>query len=118
MKFIFIAMVALLTGCSTSQINLPYEQPVGCNSSDAIAQWKARMPQYTKKRILSELLMGNPDARIMATGGTPKTVERRDKDNKQVEVVVNELGNIVRAIDSRTGCDIGPLDFARRGVKL
>lgn len=116
MKFIFIFMVAVLTGCSTSQTNLTYEQPVGCTSSEAVAQWKARMPQYTKKRILSEVLMGNPDARIMATGGTAKTVERRDKDNKLVEVVVNEAGNIVRAIDSRTGCDIGPFEYARRGV--
>jgi hypothetical protein len=117
MKFIFIAMAVLLSGCATSHTTRSFDQPAGCSASDAVAQWKARMPQYSKKRILSEALMGNPNARIMATGGIERIVEQWDKDNKQIKVLVNEAGNIIRATDSKTGCDITPTEYYRRVIK-
>lgn len=116
MKPIFVALAIVLTGCATSHTSRSYEQPAGCTTSDAVDQWKARLPQYSKKRILVETLIGNPDARIMATGGTEKKVRRLDKDKNLVEVLVNEAGNIILATEFRTGCHIGPSEYYRRDI--
>lgn len=116
MKPFFVALAILLTGCATSHPSRSYDQPAGCTTADAVDQWKARLPQYSKRRVLVETLIGNPDARIMATGGAEKIVQRRDKDNKLVEVLVNEAGNIILVMDSRTGCHIGPIEYYRRVI--
>lgn len=110
-----LASVSLLAGCVTASDN--YVAPSHCPKSNAIEQWKARAPQYSKTRIASEVLMGNPLARAMATGGTPQTIMKWDEQKHSVEVTFNELGNIVRVIDSATGCDIGPAEYAKRKVQ-
>lgn len=118
MKLTLLAvLLVVLDGCSISPATPSYAVRPGCPSSDAVAQWKARLPQYSKQRIISEVFMGNPNARVMATGGSEQTVIRLDDDRRQIEVVINEAGNIVRAIDSSTGCDIGPAEYARRRVR-
>lgn len=116
MKSLCVAAAIALTGCAANHTSRSFQQPAGCTTSDAVDQWKARLPQYSKKRILVETLIGNPNARIMATGGTEKKVRRLDKDKKLIEVLVNEAGNIILATEFVTGCHIGPSEYYRRDI--
>lgn len=68
-----------------------------------------------KMRAFVEMLMGNPKWRTFVTGGTPTTTVGYDKNGKQLEKTINELGQIVSVVDSETGQPIDRKQLADRG---
>lgn len=68
-----------------------------------------------KMRAFVELLMGNPDWRKFVTGGTPQTTVGYDKNGKQIERTVNQLGQIISMRDAETGQLLDRAQVAERG---
>jgi hypothetical protein len=68
-----------------------------------------------KMRAIAELLMGNKDWRKFVTGGTPTTHFGYDRNGKQLERTVNELGQPIGVIDSETGTPLDRQQLADRG---
>lgn len=61
-----------------------------------------------------ETLLGNPNARLAATGGTITSKMTFDDSGKMVRVDTNELGEIVRAVDLESKQELGPKEFSQR----
>lgn len=87
--------------------------PEGRMAASKTFQTVADKPQ--KMRAFVEMLMGNPKWRAYVTGGTETTSVGYDRNGKQLERTVNELGQIVSVIDSETGKPIDRKQLADRG---
>ena len=68
-----------------------------------------------KMRAFVEMLMGNPKWRTFVTGGTPTTSVGYDKNGRQLEKTVNELGQTISVVDAETGQPIDRKQLADRG---
>lgn len=90
-----------------SQLTAPIEAKGGFNTEQgriaaaSVFEDQADKPQWL--RAIGEKLMGNPDARLFITGGTPKTVITYDDQGRQLEEVRNELGKRLSVKDVGTG---------------
>lgn len=87
--------------------------PAGRIAASRAYETIADKPQ--KMRAFVEMLMGNPKWRTFVTGGTPTTSVGFDKNGKQLERTVNELGQIIGVVDSETGQQLDRNQVADRG---
>lgn len=90
-------------------INTPEGRIAASKAYETIAD----KPQ--KMRAFVEMLMGNPKWRTFVTGGNETTTVGFDKNGKQLERKVNELGQIISVIDSETGLPLDRKQVADRG---
>lgn len=102
-----------------SQITAPVIKVGGINTPEGriaaskVFEDQADKPQWL--RAIGEKLMGNPDARLFITGGTPKTVITYDDQGRQLEEVRNELGKRLSVKDVGTGQLLSPEEYQARG---
>lgn len=102
-----------------SQITAPVLKAGGINTPEGriaaskVFEDQADKPQWL--RAIGEKLMGNPDARLFITGGTPKTVITYDDQGRQLEEVRNELGKRLSVKDVGTGQLLSPEEYQARG---
>ena len=89
------------------------QTPEGRIAASKAYETVADKPQ--KMRAFVEMLMGNPKWRTFVTGGTPTTTVGYDKNGKQLERTVNELGQIISVVDSETGKPLDRQQVAERG---
>ena len=89
------------------------QTPEGRIAASKAYETIADKPQ--KMRAFVEMLMGNPKWRTFVTGGTPTTVVGYDRNGKQLEKTVNELGQIISVVDSETGKPLDRQQVADRG---
>lgn len=68
-----------------------------------------------KTRALVELLIGNDKWRNFLTGGTPTTTLGYDRNGKQLERTVNELGQTISVRDAGTRQLLTPEEVDQRG---
>jgi hypothetical protein len=68
-----------------------------------------------KTRALVELLIGNDKWRNFLTGGTPTTTLGYDRNGKQLERTVNELGQTISVRDAGTRQLLTPAEVDERG---
>lgn len=87
--------------------------PEGRIAASKVFEDQADKPQWL--RAIGEKLMGNPDARLFITGGTPKTVITYDDQSRQLEEVRNELGKRLSVKDVGTGQFLTPEEYQARG---
>lgn len=96
----------------------PVQQAGGINTPEgrmkAADTWKTVKDHPQWGSYFVESLLGNPNARLFATGGTIKSQLTFDDAGKQVMLKTNELGEIVGAQDIETGQQINPKEFAQR----
>ena len=102
-----------------SQITDPIVKAGGINAPEGriaaakVFEDQADKPQWL--RAIGEKLMGNPDARLFITGGTPKTILTYDDQGRQLEEVRNELGKRLSVKDVGTGQLLSPEEYQVRG---
>lgn len=87
--------------------------PAGNLAASKTFQTIADKPQ--KMRAFVEMLLGNPKWRTFVTGGTETTSIGYDRNGKQLERTVNELGQTINVLDSETGAPIDRKQLADRG---
>jgi hypothetical protein len=102
-----------------SQITAPVIKQGGMDTAEGriaaakVFEDQANKPQWL--RAIGEKLMGNPDARLFITGGTPKTVITYDDQSRQLEEVRNELGKRLSVKDVGTGQFLTNEEYQARG---
>jgi len=102
-----------------SELTAPIEAKGGLNTEQGriaaanVFEDQSDKPQWL--RAIGEKLMGNPDARLFITGGTPKTVITYDDQGRQLEEVRNELGKRLSVKDVGTGQQLTPEQYQARG---
>lgn len=87
--------------------------PEGRMAASKTFQTMADKPQ--KMRAFVEMLMGNPKWRTFVTGGNQMTSVGYDRNGKQLEKTVNELGQTISVVDSETGTPLDRKQLADRG---
>lgn len=87
--------------------------PSGNLAASKVFEDQSDNPQWM--RAIAEKLMGNPNARLFITGGTPKTEITYDDQGNQLEETRNELGKRLSVKDVRTGKLLTPEEYANRG---
>lgn len=96
----------------------PIEKAGGLNTPEgrikAADTWKTVKDNPQWGTYFVESLLGNPNARLAATGGTVKSQLTFDDAGKMVRVDTNELGEIVRALDLESQKQLGPKEFSQR----
>lgn len=96
----------------------PVQEAGGLNTPEgrikAADTWKTVKDHPQWGSYFVESLLGNPNARLFATGGTVKSNLTFDDAGRQVMMQTNELGQIVGAHDVETGQAIPPSEFAKR----
>jgi hypothetical protein len=102
-----------------SQITAPVIKQGGINTPEGrIAAAKVFEDQSDKPqwlRAIGEKLMGNPNARLFITGGTPKTEITYDDQGRQLEETRNELGKRLSVKDVGTGQLLTNEEYQLRG---
>ena len=96
----------------------PIQDAGGINTPEgrlkAADTWKTVKDNPQWGTYLVETLLGNPNARLAATGGTITTKYTFDDAGKMFRVDANELGEIVRAFDIEGNRDVGRQEFSQR----
>lgn len=87
--------------------------PQGNIAASKVYENIADKPQ--KMRAFVELLIGNPKWRTFVTGGTPTTTVGYDRNGKQIEKTVDELGRTISMVDAETGKPLNREEVAARG---
>jgi hypothetical protein len=87
--------------------------PEGRIAASKVFEDQADKPQWL--RAIGEKLMGNPNARLFITGGTPKTEITYDDQGRQLEETRNELGKRLSVKDVGTGQLLTPEEYQLRG---
>lgn len=87
--------------------------PKGNLAAAQVYESIADKPQKT--RAFVELLLGNPKWRTFVTGGTPTTTVGFDRNGKQLEKTVDELGRTISVVDAETGKPLNRQEVADRG---
>lgn len=87
--------------------------PKGNLAAAQVYESIADKPQ--KMRAFVEMLLGNPKWRTFVTGGTPTTTVGFDRNGKQLEKTVDELGRIISVVDAETGKPLNRQEVADRG---
>ena len=102
-----------------TELTKPIDEKGGINTSEGrlaaskVFEDQSDNPQWM--RAIAEKLMGNPNARLFITGGTPKTEITYDDQGNQLEETRNELGKRLSVKDVRTGKLLTPEEYANRG---
>lgn len=102
-----------------TELTKPIENKGGINTPEGrlaaskVFEDQSDNPQWM--RAIAEKLMGNPNARLFITGGTPKTEITYDDQGNQLEETRNELGKRLSVKDVRTGKLLTPEEYANRG---
>jgi len=111
--------IMLANDTKLSQITAPIIKAGGINAPEGriaaakVFEDQADKPQWL--RAIGEKLMGNPDARLFITGGTPKTIITYDDQGRQLEETRNELGKRLGVKDVGTGQLLSPEEYQLRG---
>jgi len=97
----------------------PIEQAGGIQTPEgrlkAADSWKTVKDHPQWGNFLVEHLLGNPNARLQATGGNVKTSISYDDQGNQLEEHTNELGQRVKVVDVATQRELGPSEYGRLG---
>ena len=97
----------------------PIDQAGGLQTPEgrlkASDSWKTVKDNPQWGSFLVEHLLGNPNARLQATGGNVKTTITYDDRGNQLEEHTNELGQRLKVIDVATQKPISPAEYARLG---
>ena len=102
-----------------TELTKPVVEAGGINTQEGrllaskVFEDQSNNPQWM--RAIAEHLMGNPNARLFITGGTPKTEITYDDQGNQLEETRNELGKRLSVKDVRTGQLLTPEEYANRG---